>query len=135
MTGGNEGWVGVDLDGTLAEYGTWVSPVDIGNPVPKMAERVRAWLNAGQAVRIFTARVYPINECVGPDDILRFQPATPRERDAVAALRAIQAWTKAHFGVVLPVTNVKDYGMMELYDDRCVQVETNTGKIIGRARL
>ena len=33
-----------------------------------------------------------------------------------------------HFGVVLPVTNVKDWHMLELWDDRAVQVEPNTGR-------
>jgi len=49
------GWVGVDLDGTLAIYeGTIAS---IGAPIPKMVERVKSWLRKGMDVRIFTARI------------------------------------------------------------------------------
>jgi hypothetical protein len=32
------GWIGVDLDGTLAIYGGWTGPRSIGEPVPKMLE-------------------------------------------------------------------------------------------------
>jgi len=31
----------------------------------------------------------------------------------------------------LEVTNVKDLNMSELWDDRCIHVETNTGYVIG----
>lgn len=33
-----------------------------------------------------------------------------------------------HFGEVLPITCVKDLGMVELYDDRAVTVQKNTGR-------
>ena len=127
---GPQGWIGVDLDGTLAVYDGWVGPAHIGPPVPRMMNTVKQWLTEGQEVRIFTARVYPINECVSPDDVLRFVPTNARDRQAVAALRAIQAWCRLHVGRVLPVTNVKDYGMVSLYDDRCVQVRANTGELV-----
>lgn len=48
-------WIGVDLDGTLAQYGGWKGPDTIGDPVPTMKERVMKWLNEGAEVRIFTA--------------------------------------------------------------------------------
>ena len=41
------GWVGVDLDGTLAQYDGWKGVDHIGDPVPKMLERVRNWLADG----------------------------------------------------------------------------------------
>ena len=34
-------------------------------------------------------------------------------------------------GQVLPVTNVKDLAMAELWDDRCIQVVANTGERVG----
>lgn len=37
------GWIGVDLDGTLAEYHGWGNG-EIGDPVPAMLERVKKWL-------------------------------------------------------------------------------------------
>jgi hypothetical protein len=35
------------------------------------------------------------------------------------------------FGKTLKITNVKDRFMVELWDDRAVQVEHNTGKVVG----
>lgn len=97
----------MDLDGTLAEYDRWVGANHIGKPVPKMLERVKAWRAAGKQVRIFTARV-----------------AVP----APGVLRYIEDWCLEHIGEALPVTCAKDYGMIELWDDRAVQVIPNTGE-------
>jgi hypothetical protein len=102
------GWIGVDLDGTLAEYHGWVAADHIGPPIPAMVERVKAWLAEGRQVRIFTARVSDPAETIEP----------------------IKAWCREHLGRELPVTNVKDYGMVELWDDRAVTVEPNTGRVI-----
>ena len=108
------GWIGVDLDGTLAMYDGWVGPAHVGEPVPLMLARVQAWLEQGIQVRIFTARVW--------------SDGTPeRDADVVAARQAIEEWCQRHLGVVLVVTNVKDYAMRELWDDRAVRVEANTG--------
>lgn len=104
------GWIGVDLDGTLAVYDHWRGPEHIGAPIPPMVARVKAWLAAGRAVRIFTARV----------------GGTPDE--AAAARGPIQRWCMEHIGVMLPITATKDYGMIEIWDDRAVQVECNTGR-------
>lgn len=103
------GWIGVDLDGTLAHYDGWKGTEHIGNPVPKMVSRVKDWLKDGVSVKIFTARV-----CDG-------DPAT---------VRVIEEWCQMHIGQILPITNMKDYGMIELWDDRCVQVRPNTGEAI-----
>lgn len=102
------GWIGVDLDGTLAHYDEWRGVEHIGAPIEPMVARVKAWLAEGRDVRIFTARV------AGNDH---------RE-----ALPHIQEWCWRHLGEVLLVTNAKDFGMVELWDDRCVQVESNTGR-------
>jgi hypothetical protein len=74
----------------------------------KMVNRVKQWLADGQDVRIFTARA----------------------GDAYAQA-AIKKWCKQWLGQALPITNVKDHGLTTLYDDRAVQVERNTGKLIG----
>lgn len=103
-----KGWFGVDLDGTLAEYWGWLGEAHIGEPVPAMLERVKQWTAEGIEVRIFTARV-----------------------QEASALPHIEAWLTKHGIGGLKVTNVKDYGMVRLYDDRCVQVEANTGRLIG----
>lgn len=111
------GWIGVDLDGTLAIYTGWEGPTHIGEPVPLMLARVKQWLADGRDVRIFTARV-------GTADAI--------EREQVVG--ALDAWCLQHFGTVLPVTCTKDYGMVELWDDRAVQVIQNTGLRADRQR-
>lgn len=114
------GWIAVDLDGTLAHYEGW-NGGSIGKPIPAMAFRVRKWLADGKDVRIFTARAAVTglrNQVGGVDD----------QVFATAAIIAIQAWTLEHFGKALPVTATKDFGMIELWDDRAIQVECNTGK-------
>ena len=110
------GWIGVDLDGTLAHYAGWVDELHIGAPVPPMVARVKEWLSQGREVRIFTARV--------TEGALNLD-GTRREVSHVRM--AIEDWCELHIGVRLPVTNVKDYSMAELWDDRAVQVVPNTG--------
>lgn len=112
------GWIGVDLDGTLAHYDGWNGPGHIGEPVPAMLERVKRWVGEGHDVRIFTARVDGR------------QPAA-----VVAAVRkSIEDWCLKHIGKVLPITNVKDFTMDELYDDRAIHVSPNTGELHGVSR-
>lgn len=110
------GWIGVDFDGTLAVYDGWKGPYDLGPPIPAMVKRVRAWLTAGRDVRIFTARVtdLPTN-------------ADGSEHDLVKVRAGLEAWCLEHLGRILPITNVKDWHLMELWDDRAVQVRPNTG--------
>jgi hypothetical protein len=105
------GWRGVDLDGTLAMYDEWRGPTHIGAPVPAMVARVQAWLAAGEDVRIVTARA---------------SAEDPTERALVVTM--IEAWSHVHVGTILPITDRKDFGMRELWDDRAVQVERNTGR-------
>lgn len=116
----SKGWIGVDLDGTLAEYYEWKGPDQIGPPVPEMLQRVKDWLAKGFDVRIFTARVY------AGDSI-------ERRLEAQKARKAIWDWCVEHLGIALPITCEKDFGMIELWDDRCVQVEQNTGRPVGRS--
>ncbi|HEX5424856.1 MAG TPA: hypothetical protein VFW94_15010 [Candidatus Acidoferrales bacterium] len=112
------GWIGVDLDGTLAHYDGWKGATHIGAPVGPMLERVKRWLSDGRDVRIFTTRIS--------------HDGTPaRAEEAALATIAIVAWLRRHLGRDLPITNVKDYGMVELWGDRCVQVVPNTGERVG----
>lgn len=116
------GWIGVDLDGTLAEYDTWQGLTHIGKPIPAMVERVKAWLKAGYEVRIFTARM-----SAGKDE---------RGMDSFHFRAALRLWLKAAgLPQDLVATNVKDFQMVELWDDRAVSVEPNTGVAIGVSRL
>jgi hypothetical protein len=110
-----EPWIGVDLDGTLAYYDHWRGPEHVGEPIPAMLERVIDWVLHGKVVgtklvkkvKIFTARA-----CV-PEQI-----------------PPIKAWLTQYGLGYLEVTCVKDFGMVELWDDRCIQVIPNTGQTI-----
>lgn len=115
-------WIGVDLDGTLAHYGGWVAPDHIGEPITPMVERVKLWLAEGKEVKIFTARVDESTVA------LTMSGEHGKLLENVEQIRRlIQDWCEEHIGVRLPVTNQKDYGMIELWDDRAVRVKINTG--------
>jgi hypothetical protein len=119
------GWIGVDLDGTLAHYDHWRGPEHIGEPIAPMLERVKGWLAEGKDVRIFTARAD------GGEVALAMGDAAGEScRDVANVIRHIQDYTEKHTGRRLPVTNRKDYGMIELWDDRAVQVVPNTGRTL-----
>ena len=112
------GWYAIDLDGTLAHYDGWRGPECIGDPVPAMLALVKKMLADGKDVRIFTARVHT-------DD------TAARNQEVSIARGAIGLWLEKHLGRRLPVVNAKDFGLITLYDDRAVQVEMNTGRIVG----
>lgn len=101
----DNGWVGIDLDGTLAVYDGWHGVEHIGEPIPVILKYVRELLHQGVEVRIFTARV----------------------QEGARAIMAIEKWCLEHIGQVLPITNVKDMDMVFLVDDRAVSVQANTG--------
>jgi hypothetical protein len=109
---GQQGWIGVDLDGTLAYYDRWRGITHIGEPIEPMVIRVQQWLAEGRSVRIFTARM------AEPD---------PDVRAKVRSV--IEDWCLKYFGRHLLVTNVKDFNMLELWDDRAVHVVPNTGEV------
>lgn len=121
----NRGWIGVDLDGTLAYYDTWRGPDHIGAPIVPMLKRVQTWISEGKDVRIFTARVDGGEVAAGEG-----HPDAERMRNVAQVRKYIEDWCLQHVGRVLPVTCRKDYGMIELWDDRAVQVIPNTGRTI-----
>ncbi len=100
-------WIGVDLDGTLAFYDVWKGIGHIGDPIPEMVLKVKRWIQKGKRVKIFTARA-----------------SNPDGRWAV------QDWLSKNGFPIMEVTNVTDYGMIELWDDRARRVELNTGREI-----
>ena len=110
------GWIGVDLDGTLAKSVKAQTGEEIGVPIHPMVQRVKAWVAQGKDVRIFTARVNPNRGRI----------------NAVRARRAIQTWCKRHLGQVLPITYEKDWDMTLLFDDRARHVEHDTGRVHSR---
>ncbi len=113
MNDADKAWIAVDFDGTLAHYDRWRGDDHLGKPVDLMVRRVRQLLAKGYTVKVFTARVTE-----GPG------------RDPEKSRRLIGDWTLKHLGHTLEVTNVKDYGMIQLFDDRAVQVVANTGRIV-----
>jgi hypothetical protein len=79
-----------------------------------MVSRVKNWLRDGKRVKIFTARMHG--------------HGVPLIGGGVADVRTpIEVWCREHLGQVLEITNVKDFAMLELWDDRAVQVIPNTG--------
>lgn len=95
-------WIGVDFDGTLAEEH---SNGRMGDPIAAMVARVKQWRDDGYEVRIFTARAHD------PDQV-----------------KDIRGWLRNNSLPDLPITNVKDPNLLELWDDKAVRVQHNQGK-------
>jgi len=106
---GGSPWIGVDLDGTLARDLGSARWDEIGSPIEPMLMRVKRWIAEGHTVKIFTARA-----------------SSPRQ------VVAIKKWLVSCGLPDLEVTNVKDQRMIELWDDRCVQVTTNLGEPVSK---
>ena len=113
------GWIGVDLDGTLAL--TVSNTREIGAPIAPMLARVHDWLDQGIEVRIVTARV-------GASGVTLRDGTVDDQCNAERQRALIGAWCVEHIGQSLPITHGKDVMMIELWDDRVVQVERDTGK-------
>lgn len=112
----NKKWIGVDLDGTLAEYDKWMGPEHIGEPIEKMKQRVESWINEGKNVKILTARVANAHG----------------EREAKECRKHIRNWLVEVFGEIgeeIEITCEKDQDMDQLWDDRAISVEKNTGEL------
>jgi len=103
------GWICVDFDGTLAKYDGWKGHEfeSMGPPIRLMMDRVRAWIDEGRVVKIFTARA-----------------GIPEQ------IPAVRQWLERYGIGHLEITNIKDRFMHQLWDDRAIQVEINTGREI-----
>lgn len=100
-----EPWIGVDLDATLAMHNEGDDVNSIGAPVPGMVMKVRRAQAAGKKVKIFTARAVDKKQ-----------------------IPMIQAWArKAGLGD-MEVTNEKDPGCEEIWDNAARRVVSNKGK-------
>jgi hypothetical protein len=99
-----KGWIGFDLDGTVAHYDKWRGKEHIGKPIKSMIKLVKKYLNRGYHVKIFTARAYD------PE-----------------AIPFVVEWCKKHIGQALEVTNEKDFGCIKIFDDRSVRIIPNAG--------
>jgi hypothetical protein len=118
------GWIGVDLDGTLAVYHDWqTNGYNIGDPIEPMGDRVHDWTAKGIEVRIITARVAACGQ--------KNEWGTCDDQEFADGQRVlIQEWCQKHLGWTPVVTATKDMNMIELWDDRARRVETNTGREI-----
>ena len=97
-----DGWVGIDLDGTLAKgYSS-----EIGQPVYENVDLARELIANGIEVRIFTARASGNNW----------------------GIREVKEWCKKHLGKTLEVTNIKDWDCRLIIDDRALSVATDEGR-------
>ena len=101
-------WIGVDLDGVLAHYTEWKGEEHIGEPIHPMLSRVKAWQKSGKKVKIFTARA----------------------AHGESAIVHVKAWALRNGLGDIEVTCIKDYSMIELWDDRAQQVHPNSGQHI-----
>lgn len=95
------GWIGIDLDGTLAESHTGEQ---IGKPIVSMVNKIQQWIAEGQDVRIVTARAVTLS-----------------------GIATVQRWLITQGLPLLTVTNMKDRHMLKLLDDRAIRIEKNTG--------
>ncbi len=136
-------WIGVDFDHTLCR--------DDGSPVEVMVDRVKRWLAQGLTVKIFTARLKhdftgqshkvgcfyekadqaPIGRtsCI-PECAFRKYGRTVPE-----AKRIISDWCIQHLECDLEIVCEKEPGMIELWDDRAVRVERNTGQRLSTSSI
>lgn len=106
-------WIGIDLDGTLAEsLKDWRTYKDIGKPIPRMVRFVKKLLREGKRVKIYTARVSHVSS----------GGVTRKERE-----RVIREWCRKHIGRELEITCEKDHLLDTIYDDRCFQMLKSTG--------
>jgi len=102
-TGKRDETIGIDFDGTLVKRldGPY-NPAAHGDPIDERWDEVRAALDAGKQVVIFTARV--AND---PNSIAR---------------GAIEDLCMEELGQVLPITNEKTPNMIRIIDDRATGV-------------
>lgn len=155
-----EGWVGFDLDGTLAKYDKWEGIDHIGEPIKPMVELIKRMHDEGKVVKIMTARVaphpnpeiaktrYPLYAGKDVGDVPMYAARWKEKmrnagcladwidacnfysKEMWTACDFIADWCLENLGFVPEIVYQKDPLMLELYDDRCKQVEPNTGVVI-----
>lgn len=108
-------WFGFDFDATIAHYPPKKADGMLGKPIEsEVLTLLKQLVAEGHECRIVTARV---------------GSGTPAEIAKIT--KEMQAWCLTYVGKELPVTAKKDYLMIVLFDDRAIQVEYNTGKLLG----
>lgn len=113
-----ESWIGVDLDGTLAEYHGWKGPEHIGPPVGPMLERVWRIIEQGEIV---AGRSQPVRRV----KIFTARAAIPSQ------VPYVRRWLDELGLTMVEITCAKDPGCVMILDDRCEQILTNVGYPVG----
>lgn len=107
-------WIGIDLDGTLADTRHKEAkshPYPCGEPIPGTMYRLKELLKLGITVKIFTARA------TLPDQKIQ-----------------AQEWLEKQGLGHLEITATKDFSCIEMWDDRAIQFERDTGLPIDSRR-
>ena len=108
-------WIGVDFDKVLAHYEDGdiekYGKDYLGEPIPKMVNKVKEMLDEGEDVRIFSARAADANK-------------DPRLKEV------FDRWMEKNLGKILPMTNIKDHNVKVWYDDKARRIKANKGKRI-----
>jgi len=106
-----QSWLGVGLDGVLAERTDAGLTGEIGPPIPNMVARVRDWVKYKRIkVRVLTPRA-----------------------STEAGAEEVRAWLDSNRLSYLEFTSAKDLHMVEFWDDRAVQVISNLGVVVGES--
>ena len=108
------GWIGIDLDGTLARDDEDLLDGEIGSPIPDMVRFVKRLHGHGKEVRLFTARASDMDD---------------KER------KRLRAWCLDTLGFIPAITCTKDKSMVALYDDRAIGIVPNEGRRADGKRL
>lgn len=98
-------YIGIDFDGTLAQETDPYREGEVGAPIWAMVKRVKQWIRDGKTVKIITAR-----------------------GDSAEDKAAIAYFLNKMGLPPLEITNIKQHGLTELWDDRAVAVGRNTGE-------
>lgn len=127
----SKGWIGFDLDGTLAHYEGWQGVDKVGEPIAPMIQVLKEHLASGETCKIFTARMFRRIQWLSmdPTDEETEEIRAKVKEECNLAEKTIYDWLQKQGLPRLELTCTKDFGMIMLYDDRCKQVETNTGRI------
>ena len=144
-----EGWIGFDLDGTLAKYDGWHGLDHIGEPIEAIVRLAKKFHAEGKRIKILTARVSPrlcgethADGCkCGHCEEEASRPPVMQEQYLVeldgrgfsvkrTASSYIREWCDKYLGFVPEIVHQKDHLMLELYDDRVKQVVPNKGILV-----
>ena len=104
--------IAFDLDGTLAHYDGWKGVDHIGEPIPKMIDKLKRHLEQGDECVIFTARV------------------TGEHDDPNDSIHHIAKWLRKHRIPPLGITCIKSSKFTIMYDDRAFRIAKNEGVIV-----